>query len=52
MEVNINPIVPLPDFWNMYLKEHHEVPALVNPFICSHGKLKPNLNLSKMRKGP
>ena len=52
LEVNLNPIVPLPDFWSIFLKEHNQVPPLINPYICSHGYLKPNIELSKMEKGP
>ena len=52
LEVNLNPVVPLPDFWSIFLKEHHQVPSLMNPFICSHGKLKTNILRSKMEGGP
>lgn len=51
LEVNIDPVVPLPDLWSVFLKHHFSVPPLLNPFICSHAKLKPNSHLSKMRNG-
>jgi hypothetical protein len=52
LEVNVSPVVPLPDYWSLYLKYHHHVQPLVNPFICTHGKLKKNLAASKLRQGP
>jgi hypothetical protein len=52
LEVNVSPIVPLPDYWSLYLKHNHHVQPLVNPFICSHGKIKHNLAASKLRDGP
>jgi hypothetical protein len=52
LEVNVNPIVPLPDFWSTCLKFNNQIQPLVNPFICSHGKLKTNMIESKMKNGP
>lgn len=52
LEVKVNPIVPLPDFWSIFLKQHHHVPPLMNPFVCPHGKIKNSLNMSKTINGP
>jgi len=52
LEVGVNPITPLPDFWSIYLHHCHNIPPLMNPFICQHGKQKHNLALSKMKSGP
>jgi len=51
LEVNVNPVVPLPDFWSLYLKHHYSVPPLMNPFISPYGKLKNNHILSKNKQG-
>lgn len=51
LEVGLDPIVPLPDFWIIYFREHYNIPPLMNPFICPHGKLKENIHLSKLKDG-
>lgn len=48
----MNPIVPLPDYWVLYLRYNYHVPPLVSPFLCSHGKNKNNINWSKVKDGP
>jgi hypothetical protein len=40
LQVNVCPIVPLPDLWSVYLNYNYEVQPLMNPFICEHGLLK------------
>jgi hypothetical protein len=44
IEVDVSCIVPLPDFWFSYLQNLRIVQPLVNPFICTHGLIKPNTN--------
>lgn len=48
-KVGISLIVPLPDFWSLYLKHNHTVQPLLNPFICPHGYIRDGFVASKLK---